>query len=158
MLDDRVRAVLARLEEEDSAEQEAGVSPAQRSLAVGPESGRLLFALVASISSWCLAQDAVVASALEKAEVRIPYLELRKLWESANAAAKPPEPETPPPGALLSTQFKADLSDGKYRFKIEVSVFERIIHEVEQLLRRATDARKKRHVLRPEHGSRRSPP
>ena len=47
MLDDRVRAVLARLEEEDSAEQEAGVSPAQRSLAVGPESGRLLFALVA---------------------------------------------------------------------------------------------------------------
>jgi predicted O-methyltransferase YrrM len=47
VLDDRVRAVLARLEAEDRAEQEAGVSPAQRSLAVGPESGRLLFALVA---------------------------------------------------------------------------------------------------------------
>ena len=47
MLDDRVRAVLARLEVEDAAEQNAGLPPAQRSLAVGPESGRLLFALVA---------------------------------------------------------------------------------------------------------------
>ena len=50
MLDDRVRAVLARLEEED--ERESAASPedlpfADRSLAVGPESGRLLFALVA---------------------------------------------------------------------------------------------------------------
>ena len=47
MLDDRVRAVLARLEAEDDAEQEAGLPPAQRSLAVGRNSGRLLFALVA---------------------------------------------------------------------------------------------------------------
>ena len=48
MLDDRVRAVLARLEEEDRAEREAGsVPPSERSLAVGPEAGRLLFALVA---------------------------------------------------------------------------------------------------------------
>jgi len=47
VLDDRVRNVLARLEAEDEAEQDAGLPPAQRSLAVGPESGRLLFALVA---------------------------------------------------------------------------------------------------------------
>ena len=47
MLDDRVRAVLARMEEEDTAERAAGVPAAERSLAVGPESGRLLFALVA---------------------------------------------------------------------------------------------------------------
>ena len=47
MLDDRVRDVLARLEAEDEAEQDAGLPPPQRSLAVGPESGRLLFALVA---------------------------------------------------------------------------------------------------------------
>ena len=47
MLDDRVRDVLARPEAEDEAEQDGGVPPAQRSLAVGPESGRLLFALVA---------------------------------------------------------------------------------------------------------------
>ena len=47
MLDDRVRAVLARLEEEDDAEQEAGLRPSERSLAVGRDSGRLLFALVA---------------------------------------------------------------------------------------------------------------
>jgi predicted O-methyltransferase YrrM len=47
VLDDRVREVLARLEAEDEAEQGAGIPPAQRSLAVGPESGRLLFALVA---------------------------------------------------------------------------------------------------------------
>ena len=47
MLDDRVRAVLARLEEEDDQEQGAGLRPAERSLAVGADSGRLLFALVA---------------------------------------------------------------------------------------------------------------
>ena len=47
MLDDRVREVLARLETEDAAEREAGVHFTERSLAVGPESGRLLFALVA---------------------------------------------------------------------------------------------------------------
>jgi len=47
VLDDRVRDVLARLEAEDEAEQDAELPPAQRSLAVGPESGRLLFALVA---------------------------------------------------------------------------------------------------------------
>jgi len=47
VLDDRVRAVLTRLEQEDDAEQGAGLPPAERSLAVGRESGRLLFALVA---------------------------------------------------------------------------------------------------------------
>jgi predicted O-methyltransferase YrrM len=47
VLDDRVRRVLARMEAEDAHEQEAGLPPSQRSLAVGPESGRLLFALVA---------------------------------------------------------------------------------------------------------------
>jgi predicted O-methyltransferase YrrM len=47
MLDDRVRSVLARLEEEDERERAEGVPPAERSLAVGPEAGRLLFALVA---------------------------------------------------------------------------------------------------------------
>ncbi|HEX2304063.1 MAG TPA: class I SAM-dependent methyltransferase [Gaiella sp.] len=47
MLDDRVRSVLARLEAEDEAERESGIPHAERSLAVGRESGRLLFALVA---------------------------------------------------------------------------------------------------------------
>jgi len=47
VLDDRVRAVLARLEEEDDSEQGAGLRPAERSLAVGADSGRVLFALVA---------------------------------------------------------------------------------------------------------------
>jgi predicted O-methyltransferase YrrM len=47
MLDDRIRAVLARLEEEDTAEREAGLPSAQRSRAVVPTTGRFLFALVA---------------------------------------------------------------------------------------------------------------
>jgi predicted O-methyltransferase YrrM len=47
VLDDRVRAVLARLETEDERDRAAGVPPRERSLPVGPESGRLLFALVA---------------------------------------------------------------------------------------------------------------
>ena len=47
MLDDRVRSVLARMEAEDAADRDADVPISQRSLAVGPDSGRLLFALVA---------------------------------------------------------------------------------------------------------------
>jgi predicted O-methyltransferase YrrM len=47
MLDDRVRAVLERLEREDADERERGLPPAQRSRAVAPTTGRFLFALVA---------------------------------------------------------------------------------------------------------------
>jgi predicted O-methyltransferase YrrM len=47
MLDDRVRAVLARLEEEDAAEREAALPAAERSRAVEPTTGRFLFSLVA---------------------------------------------------------------------------------------------------------------
>jgi len=48
MLDDRVLSVLARLEDEDRAEREAGVAAAQRSRQVAPTTGRFLFALAAS--------------------------------------------------------------------------------------------------------------
>jgi caffeoyl-CoA O-methyltransferase len=47
VLDERVRAVLARLEEEDASERERGLPPEQRSRAVSPTTGRFLFALVA---------------------------------------------------------------------------------------------------------------
>jgi predicted O-methyltransferase YrrM len=47
VLDDRVRSVLARLEEEDERERDEGIPYTERSLAVGAEAGRLLFALVA---------------------------------------------------------------------------------------------------------------
>jgi predicted O-methyltransferase YrrM len=47
VLDDRVRTVLARLEEEDRAEREAGVPREERSRAVAPTTGRFLFSLVA---------------------------------------------------------------------------------------------------------------
>jgi predicted O-methyltransferase YrrM len=47
VLDDRVRAVLARLEEEDVRERAAGLPPSERSRAVEPTTGRFLFALVA---------------------------------------------------------------------------------------------------------------
>jgi predicted O-methyltransferase YrrM len=47
MLDDRVRAVLARLEREDADEREQGLPSAVRSRAVAPTTGRFLFALVA---------------------------------------------------------------------------------------------------------------
>lgn len=48
MLDDRVLGVLARLEDEDRAEREAGVPARQRSRQVEPTTGRFLFALAAS--------------------------------------------------------------------------------------------------------------
>ncbi len=47
MLDDRVRAVLARLEEEDRREREEGVPPERRARQVAPTTGQFLFALVA---------------------------------------------------------------------------------------------------------------
>ena len=47
MLDDRVRAVLDRLEREDADERERGLPPAERSRAVAPDTGRFLFSLVA---------------------------------------------------------------------------------------------------------------
>ena len=47
MLDDRVRAVLERLEQEDAAERAAGLPAAERSRAVEPTTGRFLFSLVA---------------------------------------------------------------------------------------------------------------
>ena len=47
MLDDRVRRVLARMEEEDRAEREQGLPQAVRSRQVAPTTGRFLFALVA---------------------------------------------------------------------------------------------------------------
>jgi caffeoyl-CoA O-methyltransferase len=47
MLDDRVRAVLARLEEEDARERAEGAPREVRSRAVEPTTGRFLFALVA---------------------------------------------------------------------------------------------------------------
>ena len=48
MLDERVLAVLARLEAEDADERERGVPSEQRSRQVAPTTGRFLFALVAS--------------------------------------------------------------------------------------------------------------
>src|SRR6188472_845983 len=47
MLDDRVRAVLERLEGEDASERERGLRPEQRSRQVEPTTGRFLFSLVA---------------------------------------------------------------------------------------------------------------
>jgi predicted O-methyltransferase YrrM len=47
MLDDRVRAVLDRLEREDASERERGLPPEQRSRQVEPTTGRFLFSLVA---------------------------------------------------------------------------------------------------------------
>ncbi len=47
MLDDRVRAVLERLEREDAAEREQGLPASERARQVAPTTGRFLFALVA---------------------------------------------------------------------------------------------------------------
>ena len=47
MLDDRVRAVLERLEAEDASERERGLPPEQRARQVEPTTGRFLFSLVA---------------------------------------------------------------------------------------------------------------
>jgi predicted O-methyltransferase YrrM len=47
VLDDRVRAVLERLEQEDASERERGLPPEERARQVEPTTGRFLFSLVA---------------------------------------------------------------------------------------------------------------
>jgi len=47
MLDDRVRAVLRRLEEEDARERAAGLPPAQRARQVAPTTGAFLYGICA---------------------------------------------------------------------------------------------------------------
>jgi caffeoyl-CoA O-methyltransferase len=47
MLDDRVRRVLARLEQEDAGERERGLPQSVRARQVAPTTGRFLFSLVA---------------------------------------------------------------------------------------------------------------
>src|SRR4029450_13374105 len=51
MLDDRVRGVLARLEEEDRREREQGPPPEERSRQVTPATGRFLFSVSAPQAS-----------------------------------------------------------------------------------------------------------
>jgi predicted O-methyltransferase YrrM len=47
VLDDRIRAVLERLERDDASERERGLPPVQRARQVEPTTGRFLFSLVA---------------------------------------------------------------------------------------------------------------
>src|SRR3982751_5315455 len=47
MLDDRVRAVLNRLQEEDARERAAGLPPAQRARQVAPATGAFLYSVCA---------------------------------------------------------------------------------------------------------------
>lgn len=49
MLDEHVAAILDRLDREDADDRVAGIPTTERSLPVGPESGRILFALAAAI-------------------------------------------------------------------------------------------------------------
>lgn len=60
-----------------------------------------------------------VSTALDNAEVRIPYAELRRLWEAAHVE-RPPAPQEPPPaGKLLAAQYRLELSSGKARLEAE---------------------------------------
>jgi predicted O-methyltransferase YrrM len=51
VLDERIRGVLARLEDEDRREREEGLPAAQRSRQVTPATGRFLFAVIAPQTS-----------------------------------------------------------------------------------------------------------
>jgi len=59
---------------------------------------------------------------LDNAEVRLPYAELRKLWEAAQEANKPEAPEKLPDGALLSARYTVDVSTGSAAVEAEFKV------------------------------------
>ncbi len=62
-------------------------------------------------------------SLLGQAEVRLPYAELKKLWDAAQPVVKPEEPVTPPAGVLLAARYNLDLLSGNLvmtaEFKVE---------------------------------------
>ncbi len=60
-----------------------------------------------------------ISSALDKAEVRLPYAELKKLWEASQATIKPVEPIAPPAGALLAARYSLDISSGSLIMSVE---------------------------------------
>ena len=62
------------------------------------------------------------ASLLDRAEVRIPYAELKKLWEEAQASKTVVPPEPLPEGLLLAALFRVDLSSGKVGVEAEFKV------------------------------------
>lgn len=67
------------------------------------------------------AEDAGLTSpALDHAEVRIPYVELRKLWAAAQAE-KPaaPQKEIVPVGKILAAHYRLNLAGGKTQLEAE---------------------------------------
>ncbi len=67
------------------------------------------------------AEDACMASsALDHAEVRIPYVELRKLWAAAQVE-KPvaPQKEMVPVGKVLSAHYRLNLAAGKSQLEAD---------------------------------------
>jgi len=76
-------------------------------------------AMQAAVSGTSTAQTpASPLPTLENAEVRIPYAELRKLWEIAHGM----DPQELPKGALLSAEYRADVSGGKLKLEADFKV------------------------------------
>ena len=73
MLDDRVRTVLSRLEEEDRREREAGLPAAQRSRQVTPATGRFLFTTVAPQAAVEVLEIGVARLLDDLARIRRPH-------------------------------------------------------------------------------------
>lgn len=71
----------------------------------------LACALLPSPKARAAAEPGAVSAALDHAEVRIPYSELRRLWEAAHAPAPTAAPrEELPPGRLFSARYRLDFS------------------------------------------------
>jgi hypothetical protein len=86
----------------------------------GADMKRIIISTFITAALFTHAQETSTASAaLDKAEVRIPYTELQKLWERAQASTKIKEPEPFPAGALLAAHFKADVSSSKVVLEAE---------------------------------------
>lgn len=64
-----------------------------------------------------------ISSPLGQAEVRLPYTELKKLWDAAQPVVKPDESPVPPAGVLLAARYNLDLLSGNLvmtaEFKVE---------------------------------------
>lgn len=68
------------------------------------------------------ATDDDISSTLNQAEVRLPYAELKKLWDAAQPVIKPEEPVVPPAGALLAARYNLDMSSGNLTMTAEFKV------------------------------------
>ncbi|CAN5802295.1 hypothetical protein BH11VER1_BH11VER1_02720 [soil metagenome] len=82
----------------------------------------LLSAAQGEEASSLLGQAEEASSLLGQAEVRLPYADLKKLWDAAQPVVKPDEPLVLPAGVLLAARYNLEILSGNLAMNAEFKV------------------------------------